>query len=317
MSYRSLVLATVIFVTLVSSVGVPLRASGPPVRFDGPPRYAGEIGELRRIAGASVDTTAEWLGLEGGGAPLRVILVSEGHRLAREAPGWISGYALADRNTAVLFPGRVVRYPYDSLEELFLHEITHLLTHRAAGGSALPRWFREGVALHAARGWTLSDRRHALAAGLTGGPGNLEELESAFVSGRASSGRAYALAGFLVDELIEDRGSEIVRRILSRVRRGAAFEEAFRDTSGEKLEAWASGVWRRYRIWYRWVPFLTSGATLWLLVTGLAVLAAVRRRHRDAEIKARWEEEERARTEIEARLPGRGEDREDREDWVN
>lgn len=311
MRARSLVVSVAVALALIGGAAAPVLSVGPRVRFEGPPRFTGEIGELRRIAGASAATTAEWLGLEEGGPPLRVILVSEDHRLAREAPGWISGYALSDRDTAVLFPQRVIRYPYDSLAELFVHEITHLLTHRAAGGAEIPRWFREGVALHAARGWTLSDRRHALAAGLTGGPSDLEELELAFTSGRGSSGRAYALAGFLVDELIEGEGAQIVRRILSGTRRGLSFEDAFREASERDLDAWASGVWRRYRVWYRWVPFLTSGATLWLLVTALAVVAAVRRRRRDAEIKARWEAEEAARAQVEAAESER------RNPWVN
>ena len=294
-----LVIAPALVLALLAP-GPGLAAEGPyraPVlEFEGPRRFDGEIGELRWVRGPAVGTLADWLELEDPGPPLRVVLAPEDHPLARSMPRWVSGYAVPEEDLAVLLPDRVIRYPYDDLAELFLHEVAHVLSHRAAGGAELPRWFREGVALHAARGWTLADRRHALAAGLSGGPATLSELEAAFGGSPGEVGRAYSLAGFLVEELVQDRGSDVVARILRRVRYGADFPTAFEETAGSTLASWSSGVWRRYRIWYRWVPFVTSGATLWMLVTGLAVLAAIRRRRRDAEIKERWAAEEHARS---------------------
>jgi hypothetical protein len=291
----------------------------PSLVFEGPRELDGQIAELRWIQTPAVTAVAEWLELPEPGPPLRIVLAPEGGSLARSTPRWVSGYARGETGTAVLFPARVVRYPYDDLAELFLHEVTHLLAHRAAGGREIPRWFAEGIALHAARGWTLADRRQALAAGLGGGPGTLGELEAAFGGSSGQVARAYSLAGFLVDELIEEEGPGVVATILSEMRSGGTFEAAFRGATGRGVGAWSDGVWRRYRIWYRWVPFLTSGATLWLLVTALVLIAGVRRRQRDAAIRARWDEEE-ARLRAPAPRPASPEDpetREDSEEWIH
>lgn len=264
----------------------------PDLVFEGPPAFDPLIADLRWIRGPGVASIAAWLELPEAGGPLRVVLAPEDTAVARTTPRWIAGFARGETNTAVLFPARVVRYPYDDLAGLFLHEVTHLLAYRAAGGHETPRWFAEGVALHAARGFSFADRRHALAAGLGGGPETLDELADAFGGGSSAVAQAYSLSGFLVDELIDGEGPGVVAAILTSMRAGRTFDAAFREVTGRGVDAWAGGVWRRYRIWYRWVPFVTSGATLWILVTALALVAIVRRRQRDAAIRDRWEAQE-------------------------
>jgi hypothetical protein len=77
------------------------------------------------------------------------------------------------------------------------------------------------------------------------------------------------------------------------VRGGERFESAFRRVAGRTPDQAAAAFWSREVFWYRWLPVLTSSATLWIAVTLLALLAIRRRRQRDAEIEARWDSEER------------------------
>jgi len=93
--------------------------------------------------------------------------------------------------------------------------------------------------------------------------------------------------------VVHDHGREVVGRIASEVARGESFAAAFRAATGDGLGDFEAAFWRRFRWRYRWVPFLTSGATLWMGVTALALVAIARRKQRDAEIRRRWEEEER------------------------
>jgi hypothetical protein len=52
--------------------------------------------------------------------------------------------------------------------------------------------------------------------------------------------------------------------------------------------------WRRsVTMRYRWIPALTSGGSLWLLISLLFVIAFLRKRRRSRAVLARWEEEER------------------------
>jgi hypothetical protein len=74
---------------------------------------------------------------------------------------------------------------------------------------------------------------------------------------------------------------------------GERFRFAWREATGRAPEDWARSWRRSVTLWYRWIPFLTSGSTIWL-VSGLLFLAAyARRRRRSRLILRRWEEEER------------------------
>jgi hypothetical protein len=167
-----------------------------------------------------------------------------------------------------------------------------LLT-RAAGGNELPRWLQEGVALLAARDWRFADRERLLVGGVSGVPPSVDALERAFAGEGYSVQTAYAVAGALVRELLRRHGRETVAEIARGVRAGATFPAAFAAATGDTPAAFEDAFWRRFRLLYRWVPFLTSGATLWMGITALALLAIGRRRARDAAIRRRWEEEER------------------------
>jgi len=233
------------------------------------------------------------VGLEDAGAPIHVLLMPEEAPLAQRTPRWIDGFAVAERDTVVLLPGRVLSYPHDSLGALLRHEVTHVLLSRAAGGKELPRWFQEGVALLAARDWEMEDREKLLLGGITGVPPGTAALQRAFDGEGYSIETAYAIAGALVQELVHEHGREVVGRVASEVARGESFSSAFRAATGNGLGDFEAAFWRRFRWRYRWVPFLTSGATLWMGVTVLAMVAIARRRQRDAEIRRRWDEEER------------------------
>ena len=248
---------------------------------------------MESIAPERLRSVMELVGLSDGGAPIHVVLAAEDHPLALRVPAPVAGYAVPERDLAVLLPYRVPSYPYDSLDEVLLHELTHVLASRAAGGRPLPRWWNEGLALLASRGWSIEDRSRVLL-GAVAGVADTAALEASFDRGTQQSA-AYAISGALVHNLVQRHGVELVAATLAGVASGSDFETAFAAAAGIPLAQDVEGFWRRYLFWYRWLPFLTSGAALWASVTGLAILAGVRRRRRDAEIRRRWEAEERAR----------------------
>lgn len=280
-------------VLLASALSEAARAAAAPqLEIAAPPALIGAKTEVRWSKQDWAPVMA-LVGLEDAGAPIHVLLVPEEAPLAQRTPRWIDGFAVAERDTVVLLPGRVLSYPHDSLGALLRHEVTHVLLSRAAGGRELPRWFQEGVALLAARDWEMEDRERLLLGGISGVPPSTAALQRAFDGEGYSIETAYAIAGALVQELVHEHGREIVGRIADEVAGGETFEAAFRAATGDGLGDFEAAFWRRFRWRYRWLPFLTSGATLWMGVTALALVAIARRRRRDAEIRRRWDEEER------------------------
>lgn len=222
-----------------------------------------------------------------------MILAAEGSEAARTAPLWISGYAYGSLGVVVLLPARTPTYPDSSLEELLRHEVAHVLIARAAANRPVPRWFNEGLAMVAADLWGLDDRSRLSWSLLTKDQATLAEVEHQFGGGRGSVGRAYAISGALVRYILQRHGAPAAADILSRVALGQPFDTAFRRTTGEDLDRFTQSFWRRHSVWYRWVPILTSSFTLWVGITLLFLLAAIRRRRRDAALRELWDEQER------------------------
>ena len=253
------------------------------------PQHAARI---ERIDSRRLAIAMHLLGLEQAGNPILLVLAAEDSLAARSTPQWIAGFALSDRSTAILFPDRTPVYPDPTFEELVLHEIGHVLVYRATGGTDVPRWFNEGLALFIGRPWRLEDHSRVTWALVSGREVALADLEPYFHRNREAASHAYALAGAFVQDLVHREGSMSVARILASVRAGSTFEDAFLSVTGDTLATAEKKFWNRHTLLYRWIPVLGSSATLWLLITALALVAFKRRRDRDRALMAHWEEEE-------------------------
>ncbi|MEM1203560.1 MAG: hypothetical protein AAGN66_10065 [Acidobacteriota bacterium] len=280
----------------VMAVAPPLLAAAPPppeLRFEAPPELAGAVELLEGMDTDHLVPVMELLGLEDPGPPIRVVLAPEGSREAKLAPSWAVAYAFGAAGTVVLIPSRIPDYPDDDLEQVLRHEVAHVLVARASGRHEVPRWFNEGLALYADRGWGLEDQGRLILAAfhdhLT-----LAEVERGFFAGRASAQRAYAMSLASVRHLIDTSGDQAPARILAGVAEGQRFTEAFRGATGLTLSQFEGSFFRHLNVWHRWVPLLTSSVTLWIAITLLFLLAFARRKQRDAEMLAVWEAEERA-----------------------
>ena len=264
----------------------------PTLSFEAPPRLQAVVKELDHPDPKRLRQLMRLTGLAQPGETIHVVLAAESSRLARNAPGWVAGFAIPSRDLIVLFPERTPPYPDDSRAEVLAHEIAHVLMWRAAAGRPTPRWFDEGVAMVGGGWWGLEDRGRVLLAVLRHGEIPLAELNALFGTGSAGVSRAYALAGAFVRDLLARHGPDTAARILSRVGRGQPFPAAFREVTGQSEAEAESAFWRRATFWDRWIPFLTSSITLWIGVTLLALWAMHRRRRRDAAMMERWETED-------------------------
>ncbi|MGV8041224.1 MAG: peptidase MA family metallohydrolase [Thermoanaerobaculaceae bacterium] len=266
-------------------------AAHPALEIEAPPGLEAAAARVR-AATPDLAPVLELLGEPPAPARVRVVLAEESSELAARVPSWVAAYALPSLDTIVVFPARTPTYPDRNLPTLLAHELAHLLVFRASGGAPLPRWFEEGVATVAAREWGLEDGARFAAAVIGPGPESLAEVERAFTLDPGRVARSYALSAALVRYLLRLGGPDAVAVLLAQVRRGSTFEEAFLRTAGRPLDRFEADFFGEEVLWRTWVPFLSSTAALWMLITGLALVAIWRRRQRDAEMRARWAEEE-------------------------
>lgn len=275
----------------------------PELVIEAPPRLTDARERLEALDPERLWTAAELAGLDEPGPPIRVVLAPEGSVEARAVHDWVAGYARGAAGPIVIFPERTPTYPDDSLEELLHHEVAHVLIARAARGGELPRWFHEGVAMAAGRAWGIEDSSRFVFSTMRAGPVRLAAVDELFAGGGASASRGYAVSGAFVRDLIDRHGGGVTGDVLRRVGRGVAFEEAFRQATGETLAAAEESFWRRRTFWQRWLPFLTSSFVIWIVVTLLALWAFRRRKQRDAELAERWAAEEAASRPVRAPEP--------------
>ncbi|MDL2717036.1 MAG: hypothetical protein PT977_04725 [Acidobacteriota bacterium] len=231
----------------------------------------------------------ELVGLDAPGPDVRVVLAPESSPFAREMPAWVSGYTDAATTDAgsvvVILAERTASYPDGGLEEVLAHEVAHVLIHRASGGRHVPRWFDEGVAMLAARSWRLRDQTE-LAFGLLSGPRvPLWKLDDLFQGDRRQVERGYALAGTLVQDLLERYGPAVPRIVLARLAHGDTFDEAVRGATGTTLIDVGETFWERQGTLRLWIPILTSTAVLWFGISLLAIVAGFRKRRRRSEME--------------------------------
>ena len=247
---------------------------------------------LQEINPQSLQRMMDFIGLKHPGPPIFVILAPNGSPLALKAPEWMSGYAVSHASRIVLLTDRVLTYPNGSLNDVFLHEIGHILAHRAAGEQPLPRWFDEGLAMMAARRWEIEDQARLVWAVASDTQVSLNELNTLFSKDDTSVRRAYILAYAFTLDLLEHTGRDVPKRILAKVQQGLSFPEAFAQTTFMTVAQAEERFWSRQTLWNRWLPVATSSGMAWLAITLLAFLAFTRQRKRVAVIQKQWREDD-------------------------
>lgn len=210
---------------------------------------------------------------------------------ASRLPRWIAGIAIpAERFVVVRVPpGRTPR----ELEPVLVHELTHVIVRADFPLSdGWPLWFHEGLAMRETRAEGLRDQIALSAATLRDRLIPLERLAVRFPANEAEARLAYAESRSFLGFLEARFEPERFRAFLGQLR-ARPFDEAFRAAYGLGPGA-AEGLWLRWAgRRYAWLPAITSGTTLWLLITLLFFVAAAARRRRSRLLRERWEAEER------------------------
>lgn len=283
------------FFTFILIIALPqplLGAISPQFVFEAPESLQPLANRLHTLHPSSLQRMMDLYGLEHFGPPIRVILAPNGSPAALETPEWMSGYALSNASIIVLLTDRVLTYPNDSLTDVFLHEIGHILANRAAGEQPLPRWFDEGLAMMAARTWDIEDRARLVWAMVSDTQVSLDELNTLFVKDDTSVRRAYVLAHAFTLDLLEHTQRDVPKRILAKVKQGLSFPEAFAQTTFMTLAQAEEEFWSRQTLWNRWIPVATSSGMVWLTITFLAFWVWKKQRRRTAAIKQQWREDD-------------------------
>jgi len=180
------------------------------------------------------------------------------------------------------------------LEEVFRHEMVHVALEDAVLDHHVPLWFNEGLAIHESGELPLKRTKTLWDATLSKSIIPLAQLDQGFPRDRFEVNIAYAESGDFVRFLLRDADRARFGSMIERVRNGQPFERALTDayaTDLRKLEyQWREELAKKYT----YLPLLTGGSLLWVIVLGAMVVGYVKRRRRAKATLARWEREEAA-----------------------
>ena len=273
---------------LLAALLVPAAATAD-ITVDAPSSLAAAAERVRAVDLERLDAALMRAGLTRP-AQVQITLIPEDDPRAAQVPRWIVGLALGGRDI-VIFPGRVLSYPYDSLESVVRHEIAHLALTTRAGSNDLPRWFHEGVAISVDAGWSVSAQVRLVAA-MFDDPGTAQ-LRRLFASDSESGARqAYLLSAVLIEDLRKRHGAGVPGAIAARIAAGAPFDAAFHEETGETPDAAAARAWRAYRQWTAWLPAITGASAMWAVILLIAFAAYATRMRRRVLRRKQWDEEE-------------------------
>ena len=245
-----------------------------------------------RISAIDLDRLAADFERVGLTLPSRIVVtvIDEADPQAHAVPDWIVGLAL-EPEQIVIFPGRLLSYPYDSIESVFRHEVAHLALSARAGGRKIPRWFHEGLAVSVDAGWGVTGRLRLLLE-MTGSPGTAELARLFASETQAASALAYGLSAALVADIQRRHGRGTPGAIAARMAEGVSFARAFQLETDVTPDAAARRAWAGYRHWTMWVSVVTSEAAVWGLILAIAVVAFIATSRRRVRRRQKWDNDE-------------------------
>jgi len=180
------------------------------------------------------------------------------------------------------------------VKEVLFHELVHVALYDAVQGRHVPRWFNEGLAIHVSGEGALRRMRTLWDATLSRSIIPLSDLDASFPDSRYEVSVAYAESADFVRYLLRDPDRARFASLIERVRGGAAFDRALADAYGtdlRKLEfQWREEIAKRYTF----VPMLTSGSLIWVLVFVVLAVGYAKKRKKAKATLEQWAREEAA-----------------------
>lgn len=195
-------------------------------------------------------------------------------------PEYATGVAYSQWGVILLTMSAPETWHPPDLEVVLVHELSHVVLHRAVRGNPVPRWFNEGVAIQQSEVRLIDRMESLLRAAAQRSMLRLSELDERFPDRPYEVNLAYAQSADVVGFLRRtDNDQRRFHRMIRSLREGDTFDAALATAYGWTrvgLERqWRSSLRTRYRI----LPAVLAGSTIWVAAAFL-VLFAYRKRRR-------------------------------------
>lgn len=205
-------------------------------------------------------------------------------------PDWGAGCAIPDESLIVLKSPRIAG-SNEHLQEVVVHELSHIVLHQALRGADVPRWLDEGFAMHESREWHVWQRLMLTFTILSDTLIPLRDIRYVNSFSEQKAQLAYLESSLAVRFILSRYGQDGLQHLIRRITETDTIDGAFMDVLGIGLGEFER-EWRKdLRRQYGWGAISSEIISFWF-IAALVFLAAYWSKRRQARlIVQRWERE--------------------------
>jgi hypothetical protein len=208
---------------------------------------------------------------------------------------WTIGVAYPHLNLVVIFLDSPFYKDTLPVFTVLCHELSHIALLKVT--KRVPRWFSEGFAVYQSKEFSFARAKTLFFAAMGNKRIPLKDLDKTFPKRFGEVNLAYAQSTDFVYYLIRKYGPEQFALFIKNLKEHE-FCAALRITYKHSCEVIEERWWHDLEKRYNFIPLLTGGASLWVGLSFLVIIAFIKRRQKAKKKIKQWEIEEEIKDDI-------------------
>ena len=206
-------------------------------------------------------------------------------------PDWGIGCAFPDSNLIILKAGPE-EISTGRLEEIAIHELTHVVLGQALQGKHVPRWFDEGLAMYESKEWNFGQSYIMAKAVFNRSIIPLKRIDYVLYFDREKAQLAYTQSFLAVSYLLREYGLEKFHNVIRLLAETGDIDKALTTVIGLRYGEFEAQWYKHITNKYGWISLFTNSYYLWIGISLLFILAFLVKRYWTKRTMERWETED-------------------------
>jgi hypothetical protein len=206
-------------------------------------------------------------------------------------PDWGIGCAFPD-SWLIVLKAEPETVSGGRLNQIAVHELTHVVLGQALQGKRAPRWFDEGLAMYESHEWNFNQSVTMAKAVFTRSIIPLKRIDYVLSYNRDKAQLAYTQSLLAVSYLMKEYGLEKFHEIVRTLAKTGDIDRTLTEVVGLRFGEFEARWYKHVGSKYGWISLFTNSFYLWIGIAILFILAFLIKIHRSKKIKERWETED-------------------------
>lgn len=212
-------------------------------------------------------------------------------------PEW--GVGAADKENRLIFlKASGAAGSEQSIKQVLVHELTHILVGMQLNDKALPRWFDEGLAMWTSKDARIWDQIRFSRALLTGNEVPLSDIDYVLAFQKEKAALAYWESRSAIDFIVTEYGKPALQMLLHADQDTLQWDRWFQIVTGSELFEFEKQWLQAMKKKYRWSMIVDYRLLISLFFVGMFITAYLYKRYQTRQKLMMWENDEKTLEEI-------------------